>query len=211
LENLAGAILKGDSAAILSSIEKFDSAGKNMRRIAGELLMHFRNLVVLMALGAKSKSLTATPDQIRVLEEQAQGADPGRIFRVCDQLAELEDKLRHVLSVRTLIEMSLIRASRIATTATIEELLKAVRALKEDGAGAILAAPAAVPFAGVAENKVVPPSAPAPTPKAEASKPIDDMESRRAILDDPKLNEMLGDFPGSGVVDIRNGNNGFTK
>ena len=92
LENLAGAILKGDSAAILSSIEAFDSAGKNMRRLAGELLMHFRNLVVLMALGPDSKSLTATPDQVRVLVEQSQGADAGRIFRVCDQLAELEDK-----------------------------------------------------------------------------------------------------------------------
>jgi DNA polymerase-3 subunit gamma/tau len=213
LENLAGAILKGDSAAILSSIEAFDSAGKNMRRLAGELLMHFRNLVVLMALGPDSKSLTATQDQIRVLVAQSQGADAGRIFRVCDQLAELEDKLRHVLSVRTLIEMSLIRASRIATTATIEELLKAVRSLKEGGsvelpprpvvdsgsAGRVQAAavPAPAPVSA-------PVSAPAPSPRPpEPSRQIS--ASRQAILDDPKLNDMLGVFPGSGVVDIRDG------
>ena len=72
LENLAGAILSGDTAAILSSIELFDSAGKNMRRLAGELLLHFRNLVVLQALGPSSKSLTATPEQIKTLQAQAQ-------------------------------------------------------------------------------------------------------------------------------------------
>ena len=135
LEGLAGAILKGDVAAILSSIEMFDSAGKNMRRLSGELLQHFRNLVVLQALGPNAKSLEATPDQVKVLIEQAQGVDPGRVFRICDQLAEMEDKLRYVLSVRTLIEMSLIRASRIATTATIEELMKAVKGIRDQGSG----------------------------------------------------------------------------
>ena len=135
LEGLAAAILKGDVATILKSIEMFDSAGKNMRRISGELLAHFRNLVVLQALGPDSKSLEATPDQIQVLSEQAKGVDPGRVFRICDQLADMEDKLRYVLSVRTLIEMSLIRASRIATTATVEELMKAVRELRKGAVG----------------------------------------------------------------------------
>ncbi|MBQ6915138.1 MAG: DNA polymerase III subunit gamma/tau, partial [Kiritimatiellae bacterium] len=130
LENLANAILSGDTAAILSSIEMFDSSGKNMRRIAGELLQHFRNLVVVQALGPKAKSLTATPEQIKTLVEQAGRVSAARVFRVCDQIAEMEDRLRYVLSVRTLIEMSLIRASRIVTTATVEELMKAVQELR---------------------------------------------------------------------------------
>ncbi|MBQ8125390.1 MAG: DNA polymerase III subunit gamma/tau, partial [Kiritimatiellae bacterium] len=150
LETLAQAILTGDVAQILSSIEMFDSSGKNMRRLAGELLQHFRNLVVVQALGPASKSLTATPDQVKVLVEQAKGIDAGRVFRICDQLADMEDKLRYVLSVRTLIEMSLIRASRIATTATIEELLRVVRALKNAGGGAV-ELPTAAPAMPVAK------------------------------------------------------------
>ena len=218
LENLAGAILKGDSAAILSSIEAFDSAGKNMRRLAGELLMHFRNLVVLMALGPDSKSLTATTDQVRVLLEQSQGADAGRIFRVCDQLAELEDKLRYVLSVRTLIEMSLIRASRIATTATVEELMKAVRALREglpeSLPAAAVASPAVAVAAPVAAAPAVSTAAPVPATSATADIPAEKNEAadrgisgaRKAILDDEKLNSMLEAFPGSSVVGIKDGN-----
>lgn len=136
LEDLAGAILKGDAATILRSVETFDSAGKNMRRLAGELMQHFRNLLVFQTLGGDASSLEATPDQIKTLSAQAKMCPSARIFKVADQLAEMEDKLRYVLSVRTLIEMTLIRASRIATTATIDELFKALRALKSSGPAA---------------------------------------------------------------------------
>jgi DNA polymerase-3 subunit gamma/tau len=141
LEDLAGAILKGDAAAILQSVEAFDSAGKNMRRLAGELLRHFRNLIVYQSLGGQTAVLEATPDQVKTLSEQAKLCDASRIFRIADQLAAMEDKLRYALSVRTLIEMTLLRASRIATVASIEELMRAVRALAGDGRARPLDAP----------------------------------------------------------------------
>ena len=197
LEGLAGAILTGDTAAILEAIEAFDSAGKNMRRISGELLQHFRNLVVLQALGPKSKSLEATPDQIRVLEEQAKGVDPGRVFRVCDQLAEMEDKLRYVLSVRTLIEMSLIRASRLATTATVDELLRAVKGLR---------AGLPTPEASFAAPKAAATSAPASVVPASVVPASVVPASRREVLDDPRLNDdILGAFPGAAIANIQEG------
>ena len=199
LESLAGAILKGDTASILNAIEMFDSAGKNMRRLSGELLTHFRNLVVLQALGPESKSLAATPDQIKVLENQAQGVDPGRVFKVCDQIAEMEDKLRYVLSVRTLIEMSLIRASRIATTATVEELMRAVKALKEGGVPAVPAAPVA-PVAAVATVAPVAPVEQLPRTASPAA-PTEPM-TRKEVLDDDKLNEVLGEIPGATITAI---------
>ncbi len=217
LENLAGAILKGDVASILTSIEMFDSAGKNMRRLAGELLKHFRNLVVLQALGPQSKSLEATPEQIETLVEQAKGIDAGRVFRICDQLSEMEDKLRHVLSVRTLIEMTLIRASRIATTATIEELMKAVRSLKSSGTADLpeiriqserIAAPAGAFPAPVIAREVAPepvaqpPAQETPAQSAAYSKPVPH-ERREEILNDDKLNSILASAPGALISDIR--------
>ncbi len=215
LEQLAGAILSGDTAQILSSIEQFDSAGKNMRRLSGELLLHFRNLVVVQALGAQAKSLEATPDQIQTLVEQAQGIDAGRVFRICDQLAEMEDKLRYALSVRTLIEMSLIRASRIATTATVEELMKAVRALRSGGADA---QPSEAGLLRRAAPRNDEQSNPSPRTDRqdlpslrgavngdEAIQPSSSSQSqvREAILNDPVLNDILMSFPGSSIKDIK--------
>ena len=221
LEGLADAVLTGDVAAILSSIEAFDSAGKNMRRLADELLRHFRNLVVIQALGAGSSSLEATPEQIKTLQRQAEGVDPGRIFRICDQLADMEDKLRHVLSARTLIEMTLIRASRIATTATIEELMRAVKALKEGGAAAKPSSPKTpTPSPTPTHTPTRPPTptptrTPTPTPPSPSPSPStapspvpsppgpgQKME-RAEILNDPKLNGILLSVPGATISDIR--------
>ena len=119
--------------------------------------------------------------------------------------------------MRTLIEMSLIRASRIATTATVEELMKAVRSLRE-GLPADLPAPQAASPAAVPPPTVAPaapaPAAPAPAAPAPGSIPAAKSgtsdrgisQSRKAILDDEKLNSMLKAFPGSSVVGIRDGN-----
>ena len=184
LEGLAGAMLRGDAAAILKAVETFDSAGKNMRRLAGELMSHFRNLVVWQALGGDAGgALELTADQKKTLEAQAGLCDSSRIFRIADQLADMEDKLRHVLSVRTLIEMTLLRAGRIATVASVEELMKAVRGMK--GAAQAVNEMAA---AGAEEAVVL---------------PVPPGKSRQEILDDPKLNELLKAFPGSKIVDIK--------
>ncbi len=216
LEGLANAILRGDVAAILSSIDMFDSAGKNMRKLSGELLRHFRNLVVVQALGPDAKSIEATPEQIKVLAAQAKGIDPGRIFRICDLLAEAEDKLRYVLSVRTLVEMSLIRASRIATTATVEELMKAVRELKSSPAATATATapePAPVPpVAAVSPAPVAPAPQPEPEPKpAPEPKPEPEpkpapapkTETRGDIMKDKRLSDILDALPGAVISDIR--------
>jgi len=202
LEGLAGAILKGDNAAILEAVAAFESAGKNMRRLAGELMTHFRNLVVWQSLGEKAgEVLEITADQRKTLAAQAKTCDASRIFRIADRLAEMEDRLRHVLSVRTLIEMTLLRAGRIASVASIEELMRAVRELKASGApipastGGGGAPGRAAPSAPAREVAQPPEEAPPPAP---AVRRID----RRSILDDPRLNDALKELPGAKIVDI---------
>ena len=212
LEGLAGAVLKGDAAAILRAVEAFDSAGKNMRRLASELMQHFRNLLVYQTLGGATTGLEATPEQVKTLAEQAKLCDSSRIFRVADQLAAMEDKLRHVLSVRTLIEMTLIRASRLATVASIEELMRAVRALAAQGGGTVQPTPAKSGAPAPARPSAPAPAKPSAAPMAEAKpaaktepaekKPQLTPEEQRKMMDDPKLNALLASLPGAKVTAI---------
>ena len=201
LENLSGSILKGDVAGILKSVEDFDSAGKNMRRVAAELMGYFRNMAVVQALGPGAKSLEATAEQAKAILEMSRGVDPGRVFAICDLLAEMEDRLRHVLSVRTLIEMSLIKASRIATTATVEELMRAVKALRGGGAAATVS-PAAKPVAPKEDRPV---AEKPPVPAEKASPDAAKTQARDKILEDEKINEILSVIPGATVTGIREG------
>ena len=201
LETLASSILSGDTAGILKAIDLFESAGKNMRRLAAELMLHFRNLVVVQALGPSSKSLAATPEQIKVLCAQAQGTAPGRLFRICDQLADMEDKLRHVLSVRTLMEMTLMRCSRIASTATIEEVLKLVKEMK-DNPDAELPSPSAAPVGRPAPEPE--PAAPEPAPSSRPMKTVEG-ERKAEIVNDPNLSGIMSILGDAEIVDIKEG------
>lgn len=218
LETLAGAILKGDAATILSSIEAFDSAGKNMRRLAAELMHHFRNLVVYQTLGASAAGLEATPEQTKTLAEQAKLCDMQRLFRVADVLSDMEDKMRSVLSVRTFMEMTLLRASRVATVATIEELLRAVRTLRgpiAPLAAAPVASAAPQPSASAAASAPKAPAAAAQKPAsgeqpqaAAAAKPEPrrrelSKEELQQVMDDPRLNQVMSVFPGSKVMEVK--------
>ena len=54
----------------------------------------------------------------------------GRLLRIIELLIDADSRMRYALSKRTMLETALIRASRAATVATIDELMKQVAALK---------------------------------------------------------------------------------
>ena len=135
----------------------------------------------------------------------------------------MEDRLRHVLSVRTLIEMSLIRASRIASTATIEELMRAVRALQATLPASALGKDAIPETHGMPHvarptdeslakrvppalqpSQLLEPSAPPQTSQApQPSSQPPQTSQRSAILNDKLVNDIVTAIPGSQVIDIK--------
>ncbi|MDD4016526.1 MAG: DNA polymerase III subunit gamma/tau [Kiritimatiellae bacterium] len=180
LETLAAAVLTGDMGEILRLVDMFDSAGKDMRRLVVELMEHFRNLLIYQYVGEGMANLDATPEQIRVLASQAALADSTRVLQIADQLGETEGRLRYALSVRTLIEMSLIRCARLARAVSLEEILKRLNALRAAEPPAVAAAPTAD-------------AAPArPAMKAD-------------LYDDPALKQAMRLFEGK-VVAVEEGN-----
>jgi len=130
LENLAAAVLKGDMGEILKLVDMFDSAGKDMRRLVVELMEHFRNLLVYLHVGQQMANLDVTPEQVRTLAEQSALADPNRVLQIADQLGEMEGRLRYALSMRTLIEMSLIRCARISRAVSLEDVIRRLNAIR---------------------------------------------------------------------------------
>ncbi len=176
LENLAAAVLKGDMGEILKLVEMFDSAGKDLRRLTVELMEHFRNLLIYQYVGENMANLDATPEQIRTLAAQAALADSTRVLQIADQLGEMEGRLRYALSVRTLIEMTLIRCARISRAVSLEEVLKRLNAIRTSEPPA-----AAVPAPAVAK-----------APSAN-------------FYDDPALKHVLQEFDGK-VVGVEDGN-----
>lgn len=164
LEVLAGHILNGEVGPMLKLVADLDSAGKNLRRLLVELLEHFRNLLVFQYTGGENNNIEATPEQLITLKEQASMADPARVLRVAEQLAETENRLRYALCVRTLFETALIRSARATQAVTLEEVIRQLHSIRS-------AAPAAA-------------SAPAANGKGKL----------KALIDDPVISRALDVF-----------------
>lgn len=131
LEKLAEAILKGDMASGLRIIDDLDHKGKDLRRLAVELLEHFRNLLVRQQLGNDAVSaLDVTPEQLATLDEQAKLADSGRLLRVAEHLADLENRIRFALSRRTIFETVFLRCCRAATVVSLDQVIKQLASLQ---------------------------------------------------------------------------------
>ena len=143
LEGLATGILTGDIPAILTAIAEIDTSGKDMQRVVLELLDHFRNLLIVMHAGKDIGTFDIPATQVDLLKQQAEKTSDGRLLRIIDMLIEADGRMRYALSKRTLLEAALIRASRAATVATVDELMKQIAALKKNGpAPAVNEAPA---------------------------------------------------------------------
>jgi len=169
LENLATAILTGDAKTILKLVGDFDSAGKNLHRLAVEIMEYFRNLLVYLYVGNDEEAIEATADQIAAYEKQATLTDEGRLQQIAEELTQTENKMRYTLSVRTLLEMSLIRCSRIATTASLDDILRKLNAIRT-------AKPAALS-----------------APESAVAKPA---FSNADLYDDPAIKTVLQEFDG---------------
>jgi DNA polymerase-3 subunit gamma/tau len=130
LEGLTDAILDGNIPAIIEAIAGIDASGKDMQRVVLELLDQFRNLLIVMHAGNRVADFDLPETQIDTLKKQAAKSSDGRLLRIIELLIDADSRMRYALSKRTMLETALIRASRAATVATIDELMKQVALLK---------------------------------------------------------------------------------
>ena len=194
LEELAAAILKGDMAAGLRIIDDLDRKGKDLRRLAVELMEHFRNLLVRQQLGDDAvQALDVTPEQLASLDAQAQLADSARLLRIAEHLADLESRIRMALSRRTLFETVFLRCCRAATVVSLDQVIRQLAAMapaastapqavqgsrpKVEGSGGPGAVPTATPAAVQGSRPKVegsgrPGAVPAATPAAVPPRPM---------------------------------------
>jgi len=218
LETLSTAVLKGDMARILKMIDGFDSVGKDMSRLVVELMEHFRNLLIYQHVGDQMAVPDATLEQIAVYAEQARLIDATRVLQITDQLGEMEGRLRYALSVRTLIELSLIRCARIAQAVPLEAILKRLNELRSSGAVAepvkadaalppVKTAPLPAPRPAAEERAPDPlpelREADQPPPPARKKKSASEMQQAvQSLHDDPALGLAQEILKGAKIIDV---------
>ncbi len=165
---LAEAMLAGDNAATLRLLDELAGSGKDLGRLLGDLLNHFRNLLLFQVAGGDSSLLTVSEAELVALKEQSKRIDSDALTRVMEVLSAAEGRQRDVASKRIFLEVTLLKAIQAREASSIDAVLKQLKTLR-DQAGPSTPTPAPAP-APVTESRPAPAAVVAPTP-APAPRP----------------------------------------
>jgi len=172
---LAHAVLAGDVSIALTQLDELARGGKDLGRLLGDLLNHFRNLLIFNVSRGDLSLMETSEAEAGALKEQAALATADALTRILEVLADAEMRLRDAASKKILVEVSLLRAIEARNALPIETVLKQLNQLRaQAGAGA----PAAVATAPAPSTAASPPAktssssaAPAPAEPTPAPKP----------------------------------------
>jgi DNA polymerase-3 subunit gamma/tau len=131
--SLAAAILKGEAEPALRELNELTSGGKELRRLVGDLLNHFRNLMVFQVSKGDVALLEISEAEQSALAEQAKLADAAAASRILEVFAECEYQLRGAASRKILVEMSIMKAIEAASAMSLNDVLDHLQQLRAEG------------------------------------------------------------------------------
>jgi len=159
---LSRAVLTGEIAGALGQLDGLARGGKDLGRLLGDLLNHFRNLLIFQVSKGDLNLLEASEAEVVALKEQAVLANAEALTRVLEVLADAELRLRDAASKKILLEVTLLRAIDARNALPLDAVLKQLNQLRSQNGPAPSAPAVSLPApAPVASPAVA--ARPAPT------------------------------------------------
>jgi DNA polymerase-3 subunit gamma/tau len=199
---LAGMILRRDNAAALAGLHTHAEAGKDLSRLLGDLIGHFRNVLVVKvdpsaAGGELPKEVAAS------IQEQAAGVDTGRLLRLIDLFAETDARMKWAVNKKLHFEVGIIKAIQALGEANLDDVIALVSAAADSaGSSGMIptSAPAArTPFPAAAPVREV--VRPAPEPVANPAPVSRPAPIVAPVVSAPAAPEVKGDLSGEALWD----------
>ena len=129
--SMSTAILQGEVQSVLSEFSDLVKSGKELPRLVGDLLNHFRNLMIFQISKGDLSVLEVSEPERDALSAQSQLIDPAATTRVLEALTDCEIRLRNAASKRILVEVSLIKAIDSVRAMSLNDVLDKLQQLKE--------------------------------------------------------------------------------
>ena len=168
--SLAEAVLQGDAARALDEVNTLTVGGKELGRLVGDLLNHFRNLMIFQVSQGDTGILEISETEQSALAEQAQLADRAAVARVLEVFSDCDLQLRNATSKKILVEVHLMKAIDAAQAMGLNEVLDQLQKLKDESGsgGTAVATPKPAPAPPKKQESVAQQSAPETKPEPVA-------------------------------------------
>jgi DNA polymerase-3 subunit gamma/tau len=131
---LSRAVLAGEISTALTQLDELARGGKDLGRLLGDLLNHFRNLLIYQVSKGDLNLLEASEAEVAALKEQASLASTDAFTRVLEVLADAELRLRDAASKKILLEVTMLRAIEARNSLSLDVVLKQLNQLRSEGA-----------------------------------------------------------------------------
>ena len=141
---LSQAILAGDISIALAQLDELARGGKDLGRLLGDLLNHFRNLLIFQVSRGDLKLLEVSEAEVAALKEQSPLAGTGPLTRILEVLTDAELRLRDTASKKILLEVTALKAIEARNAISLDAVLKQLNQLRggQSSAGVSPASPA---------------------------------------------------------------------
>jgi len=162
---VADVVAVGDLRGAFEAVDRLVQAGHDLRNVTGDLLAHFRNLLLVQTAPDQEDLLDVPSDAYASLRAQADKFTPGELSRVLELLLAAQTDMRWTTSPRLTLELALVRACAPETDPTpagVVARLERLERLANVSAGAL------APSADAVAQAPAPAEAPAPAPVPKA-------------------------------------------
>ena len=132
---LSHAVLAGEISTALTQLDELARGGKDLGRLLGDLLNHFRNLLIYQVSKGDLNLLEASEAEAAALKEQSSLANADSLTRVLEVLADAELRLRDAASKKILLEVTLLRAIEARNALPLDAVLKQLNQLRSENGG----------------------------------------------------------------------------
>lgn len=124
------AVVQADSRALLETVERLTDYGADYRNFARELLLHFRELLVIKVAAPDSRLLDQmTPEERERLRPIAEAFSEEDLLRTLDVLTAADSELRLAQDPRVSLELALLKLVQLRRLMPFVELVARVERL----------------------------------------------------------------------------------
>ena len=172
---LARHILESDTVGALRAVYEQNEAGKELGRFLGDLIQHFRTLLVQQA-DPEAAAEDLSPEVAEEVVAQAQMASTEQLLRVVDGLADVDARMRWASNKRLHFELAVIAAVQSLNEVSISDVIDALDSGSAEGltrtAPRVQAAPPPLRRAAEPVKAAAPVVKPQPVVREETPAPV---------------------------------------
>ncbi len=125
------ALVEQDAPRALALVEELSSGGHDLTEFCKALQLHLRNLLMIKILEAPEKITSLSQEEIARLKVSADALDEGRLIAYVEHLNRTEEALRRTTTPRFLLEVALVKMTRMQSLQEFQEIAAQLQALEQ--------------------------------------------------------------------------------